>query len=122
MNRVRVFAGLTCAMAISAAVGCMLTVKPEELGPADVETTLFLRGDAGEADPRESDRILDSLTAQASAAPSRTIIAFLGDNVYPNGIPEEGQAEYADARRRLEAEVNAIPMGARGIFLPGNHD
>jgi hypothetical protein len=122
MNRVRVFAWLTCAMTISGAVGCMLTVKPEELGPADVETTLFLIGDAGEPDPRESDRILDSLTAQAAAAPSRSIIAFLGDNVYPDGIPAEGQAEYADARRRLEAQVNAIPLGARGIFLPGNHD
>jgi hypothetical protein len=69
-----------------------------------------------------SSPVLDSLKAQASEAPGRTVIAFLGDNVYPDGIPEEGRAEYADARRRLSAEVNAIPAGVRGIFVPGNHD
>ncbi len=62
------------------------------------------------------------MTAQARVAPSRSVIVFLGDNVYPSGIPAEGHAEYADSRRRLEAQVNAVPMGARGIFVPGNHD
>lgn len=118
----RALASLLCACSLSSLAGCALNVKPEELKPADIETTLFLIGDAGEADPRESDRVLDSMTAQAAVAPERTIVAFLGDNVYPNGIPEEGRAEYADARRRLEAQVNAIPRGARGIFMPGNHD
>lgn len=118
----RSLAGFFCACALCTVAGCLLNVKPQELAPADIETTLFLIGDAGEPDPREPDRVLDSMTAQASAAPARTIVAFLGDNVYPDGIPEEGRAEYADARRRLEAEVNAVPRGARGIFMPGNHD
>ena len=50
------------------------------------------------------------------------MIVFLGDNVYPAGIPEEGRAEYADARRRLADQVNTIPAGVRGVFIPGNHD
>ena len=87
-----------------------------------IETTVFLIGDAGEPDPREIGAPLDSLTAQAAVAPERSIIVFLGDNVYPDGIPEEGHAEWADARRRLEAQVLAVPPGARGVFLPGNHD
>ena len=96
----------------------------EEAAPADIETTLFLIGDAGEPDPRQprGGVPLESLTVQASAAPLRSVIVFLGDNVYPDGIPEEGVAEYADARRRLEAQVLAVPPGARGIFIPGNHD
>ena len=118
----RTLAGFLGACSLWAVAGCALNVKPQELAPADIETTLFLIGDAGEADPRESDRVLDSMTAQAAVAPERTIVAFLGDNVYPNGIPEEGRAEWADARRRLEAQVNAVPRGARGIFMPGNHD
>ncbi len=122
MTFVRTCAGLLFALALSGASGCLLNVKPETLQPADVETTLFLMGDAGEPDPRERGAALDSMTAQAALAPERSIIVFLGDNVYPNGIPEEGQAEYADARRRLEVQVNAVPAGARGIFIPGNHD
>lgn len=110
------------ALAIAFGVGCHQRVTIEELSPAEIETTLFLIGDAGEPDPRQIGSPLDSLTAQAAAAPARTIIVFLGDNVYPAGIPAEGAAEWADARRRLEAQVMAVPLGARGIFVPGNHD
>src|SRR5258708_3050521 len=118
----RLLAGLVCAFSLAAFSGCSLNVTKETLAPADVETTLFLIGDAGEPDPREPTLVLDSLSAQAAQIPGRALIVFLGDNVYPNGIPEEGQAEYADARRRLEVQVNAIPKGVRGIFIPGNHD
>jgi hypothetical protein len=90
--------------------------------PQDIETSLFLIGDAGAPDPREIGAPLDSLTAQAAVAPARSVIVFLGDNVYDDGIPEEGAAQFADARRRLEAQVLAVPAGVRAIFLPGNHD
>jgi hypothetical protein len=98
------------------------TAPYETPPPQEIETSLFLIGDAGAPDPRQVGAPLDSLSAQAAVAPARSIIMFLGDNVYDDGIPEEGAAEYADARRRLEAQVLAIPPGVRGIFLPGNHD
>jgi hypothetical protein len=113
---------MLCALAFGAAGGCHHKVTVEELKPEEIETTLFLIGDAGEPDPRQIGSPLDSLAVQASAAAERTIIIFLGDNVYPDGIPSEGAAEWADARRRLDAQVKAIPLGARGIFVPGNHD
>lgn len=111
---------------LGACVGCLpqLQLEDPELAPTDVETTLFLIGDAGEADPRATQGgvPLESLTVQASVAPQRSVIVFLGDNVYPDGIPEEGVAEFADARRRLEAQVLAVPQGVRAFFIPGNHD
>jgi hypothetical protein len=110
------------ALALAAATGCHHKVTLEELPAAEIETTLFFIGDAGEPDPRQVGSPLDSLTVQAAAAPERTIIVFLGDNVYPEGIPEAGAAEWADARRRLAAQVRAVPPGARGLFVPGNHD
>lgn len=118
----RWIAGAMCAVTSAAASGCTPHLRIEELPPVQIETTLFLIGDAGEGNPRESEVALDSMTAQALVAPGRSIIVFLGDNVYPDGIPEEGRAEWADARRRLELQVNAVPMGARAIFVPGNHD
>ena len=110
------------AFVIAATAACHHRVTLQEIPADQIETTLFLIGDAGEPDPRQIGAPLDSLTAQASVAPERTIVVFLGDNVYPAGMPAEGAAEWADARRRLEAEVRAIPAGARGIFVPGNHD
>lgn len=104
-----------------AVVSCRPSIYPTP-SPQDVETSLFLIGDAGETDPREEGAPLDSLTAQAAVAPERNVIVFLGDNVYEGGVPETGAAEYADARRRLAAQVRAVPSGVRAIFLPGNHD
>jgi len=109
-------------LALAGVIGCTHKVTLEKLAPEEIETTLFLLGDAGEPDPRQVGSPLDSLTVQAAEAPARTIIVFLGDNVYPEGIPAEGAAEWADARRRLEGQVRAIPPGVRGIFIPGNHD
>jgi hypothetical protein len=95
-------------------------IRPPE--PTDIETSVFLIGDAGEPNPREIGAPLDSMTAQIAVAPERSLVIFLGDNIYPDGLPEVGRAEWADARRRIEAQVNAIPQGARGVFMPGNHD
>ena len=113
---------LPTVLLVASAAGCRAPLTFDEPKTQDIETSLFLIGDAGEPDPRAIGVPLDSLTAQAAVAPQRSIIVFLGDNVYPEGIPEEGEAEYADARRRLEAQVLAVPPGARGLFIPGNHD
>jgi hypothetical protein len=121
-NVLRVAATLLIVAVVSACLPQLPRLRPDRDDPANIETTLFLIGDAGEPDPREIGAPLDSLTAQAATAPQRSIVIFLGDNVYPEGIPEEGRAELADSRRRLAAQVQAVPPGARGIFMPGNHD
>lgn len=103
------------------AAGCAGISIPDP-DPDQIETTIFLIGDAGEPDPRERSGALDSLTAQMAAHPERSVVLFLGDNVYPAGVPEPGSASYADAIRRLDVQILAVPMGAYGIFVPGNHD
>ena len=112
------------ALALALPAACFKPHHIEPPAPADIETSLFLIGDAGESDPRaeRSGIPLDSLTAQVAVDPQRSVVVFLGDNVYPDGIPEEGHAEFADARRRLEDQVEAVPRGARAFFIPGNHD
>lgn len=118
----RLIAGVLCASALTLFSSCVPKRPGTDITPADIETTLLLIGDAGEPDPRHSGVALDSLTAQAAADPARTIIVFLGDNVYPDGIPHDSSSTWADARRRLMSQVNAVPRGAKGIFIPGNHD
>ncbi len=110
------------ALAIFAASACAHHIRVKDIEPSEIETTVFFIGDAGEPDPRTYPRVLDSLKRQAAEAPGRTIIVFLGDNVYPNGTPVDSSLTWPDARRRLAAQVEVVPPGARAIFLPGNHD
>jgi hypothetical protein len=115
-------AGWAALILAGSVTACGGRTPPAELTPAEVETTLFLIGDAGAPDPHQVGAPLDSLAAQAAAAPGRTYVVFLGDNVYPEGVPREGAPEWKDARRRLAAQVRAVPDDARGLFIAGNHD
>lgn len=112
---------LACAIGISL-VGCAHRVKIKDIDPQEIETTLFLIGDAGDPDPRAQSVVLDSMKRQVTEAPGRAVVVFLGDNVYPSGIPVDSALTWPDARRRLASQMDAIPVGARGIFIPGNHD
>ncbi len=94
------------------------------LAPASqIDVTLFLVGDAGvPAAPPDSEPVLVALRAAAGAVPS-PVIVFLGDNVYPRGMPDSGAAGRAEAERRLSAQLAVLhATGARGLFVPGNHD
>jgi hypothetical protein len=101
--------------------GCRVGSGTTPTPTASVET-IFLIGDAGEPDPRLPADVLDSLAVQAAGVGARGTILFLGDNVYPAGSVEPGSANYSDAIRRLDAQIRAVPGGATGIFVPGNHD
>lgn len=88
---------------------------------ADVETTVFLIGDAG-VPGVEREPVFEALIAEASMLVS-PVIVFLGDNIYPAGMPREDAAGRMEAERRLGAQIDAVLRGGgRGIFVPGNHD
>lgn len=124
MADLRYHARLVSLGGVLLAAGCFAPPPETYVPPEAIEHTLFLIGDAGEPDPRaeRSGMPLDSLTAHIAPIADRSTVVFLGDNIYPPGIREPGSAETADARRRLEAQVLAVPLGARGLFVPGNHD
>ena len=87
-----------------------------------VETTLFLVGDAGAPGTRGL-FLLDALQSAAKTAHGAVVVAFLGDNLYPDGLPDSLHPSRAKAEHRLGASVDAVVgAGARGIFVPGNHD
>lgn len=85
-------------------------------------TSIFLLGDAGTAH-HEPDPNLMELTRQATASPIGSVIVFLGDNVYPNGLPAEGSPGRAEGERRLAVQLEVGRKSQRKtIFLAGNHD
>lgn len=86
-----------------------------------IQASIFLIGDAGAPSP--ADPVLDALSAELRALSTQATVVFLGDNVYPRGIPGEDDSGRAEAERRLLAQVAVVRgTGARGIFVPGNHD
>ena len=96
--------------------------NPARLSPGEIEHRVILIGDAGYAESDE--RIIKELTrvVDASAGIDVTVI-FLGDNIYPHGLPPASDPAHEIALRRLEAQMDAtLAGGATPVFIPGNHD
>ncbi|HXL52410.1 MAG TPA: metallophosphoesterase [Gemmatimonadales bacterium] len=91
--------------------------------PAEIDVSLFLIGDAGApAAPPDSEPVLMALRVAASAAP-HPVIVFLGDNVYPDGMPDSAAPKRRAAERVLTQQLRVLQAsGAGGFFVPGNHD
>lgn len=84
---------------------------------------LFLIGDAGNADEPQAQKTLDLLKSKLDSADSNSMLIFLGDNIYPNGMPKETAKDYALAKQKLEGQL-AITKNFKGktLVIPGNHD
>ena len=112
-----------------AATACSSALEPATTAPApmpsldSIEVAIFLIGDAG-SQAYDGEPVLRELALQSdSLRPVPQFVVFLGDNVYPRGVPPLGHPSREDAERRLAAQVLAIRKGsAQGLLIPGNHD
>ncbi|MDZ4258409.1 MAG: metallophosphoesterase [Gemmatimonadales bacterium] len=108
------FGALSCA-----GQGRMMQVAPAP--ESAIVGSLFLVGDAGA--PVPDDPVLAALGRALGEVPERSSVVFLGDNIYPAGIPDPSDPGYPEAQRRLAAQVDAVVgSGAKIYFVPGNHD
>jgi hypothetical protein len=136
-------AGVVCAAMLA---GCGTTryyVRPGHTpavpGPDDrFVGRLILVGDAGDVraslDPRqrETDRTFDAIRGDAARDAERTTVVWLGDNVYPRGLPlhvpdpcanrRRGDATPQEAEAVLRRQIAASAPAALALFVPGNHD
>lgn len=84
---------------------------------------IILIGDAGEPAEDYDEPVLLAVTKSATVIQESTLVIFLGDNIYPNGLPPEDDADRKEYERRIDEQINAVlEAGASGIFIPGNHD
>lgn len=85
--------------------------------------TIFLIGDAGNADEPHAKHTLSLLKNKLDSADQNSMLILLGDNIYPSGMPKETDKEYALARQKLETQL-AITKNFKGktLVIPGNHD
>ncbi|WP_353719783.1 metallophosphoesterase [Dyadobacter sp. 676] len=87
--------------------------------PAVMRRLIFI-GDAGEINPKQHKALAD---AAAHILPGRSIVMFLGDNIYPHGMGLPGSPEEKETQAIIRSQF--MPMRAAGAatyFVPGNHD
>jgi hypothetical protein len=82
---------------------------------------LLLLGDAG--NPRVDEPNFILLKKWAKKSPGQTMVIYLGDNVYDNGMPAPEAPDREEMERRLQAQIDILlNSGAQGFFVAGNHD
>jgi len=65
--------------------------------------------------------VLLALRDIVAVVPEKTVVAFLGDNIYPAGLPPVGDIGRDAAEQALRAQLTAAGL-AQALFVPGNHD
>lgn len=88
------------------------------------EYTMFLVGDVGLPNSTTGKLTLSMLDTMLKKEPAeRSGVIFLGDNVYPKGIPESDAPNYDNEVAKLYGQYQPI-KDFKGdiVFIPGNHD
>ncbi|WP_299757734.1 metallophosphoesterase [uncultured Pontibacter sp.] len=90
---------------------------------ADLLHSVALLGDVGAIATDGSDPVLKLAQQWQQEAKERGTMVFLGDNLYPIGLPEAGHRHREMAESRLNTLIQSIKSyPGQGIFLGGNHD
>jgi hypothetical protein len=91
-------------------------------GVDSVSQRIFLIGDAGEL-KAGAHPVVDWLKKNVDWNDERNMAIYLGDNIYPLGLPAEGEPSYAEAKKIIDYQIG-LTRGkkAKAYFIPGNHD
>ncbi len=95
-----------------------------QLPDKPIHKTFYLLGDAGKSPVGGYSK---GLTAYQKAIKNvdtkNDYTIFLGDNIYPSGLPSEDHESYDKAKFQIQTQVNAVKdFKGKVLFIPGNHD
>ncbi|MBD3903574.1 metallophosphoesterase [Chryseobacterium sp. Ch-15] len=96
---------------------------PQSEQKTEQDFQIFLVGDAGNSEEIQAQQTLNFLKNKIDSANSNSMLIFLGDNIYPLGMPKEGDKDYSLAKEKMENQL-AITKNFKGktLVIPGNHD
>lgn len=85
--------------------------------------SVCLVGDTGNITDAQHDPVLKLLRQWLGQTQHRGTLIFLGDNIYPVGLPPEGHKTRAIAERRLKVQLDLVKdYPGQVYFISGNHD
>ncbi len=125
--------------AILGVAGCVPPAPPlptalsrsaSQTADGEIVATLFLLGDPGDAVPGRSPVLtaLGDEVRSTARTGHRTVVAFLGDLVYPAGVRPPTHTDHPRDTLILRSQLEVLldesgsSSGAEGWFIPGNHD
>lgn len=93
------------------------------LASKEISHSFYLIGDAGNSPLGTSSIALEAFKVALEKASKRSTAIFLGDNIYPNGMPEEDSKSRELAEHQLNIQTAAVKnFKGETIFISGNHD
>ncbi len=133
MNRNAIRKHFVFVVALSFLTGCATyKTKYSDLNPPlDIETTkeishtFYLIGDAGLSPMGDMNSALKIFKNRLDVANENSTAIFLGDNIYPAGLPDskDSTAAFLVAKNHLDAQLNTLEnFKGKPFFIPGNHD
>ncbi len=89
-----------------------------------ITTNVFLIGDTGKPDEDGSaPKAVRVMQQKFVAADKNDVLLFLGDNIYPNGLPTTEGEKTESAKKALQLQIDiAKTFPGKVFFIPGNHD
>ncbi len=82
---------------------------------------IWLVGDAGKL--KNGRNIQLEYLKKLNLLDNNSTVLFLGDNIYPTGLPDSQARHYGERKSALDQQVALVSnTGATAYFIPGNHD
>ena len=91
----------------------------------EISHTLYLIGDAGLSPMNDMNAALKIFKQKLDKADKNSTAIFLGDNIYPAGLPDskDSTQAYRVAKNHLDAQLETLEnYKGKRFFIPGNHD
>ena len=87
-----------------------------------IRQRIFLIGDAGDLHGGKHP-VVDWLIENGDIDDERNLVLYMGDNIYPYGLPFKGENSYDYSKQILDYQISLVKdKKAQAIFIPGNHD
>ncbi|MFC0264374.1 BamA/TamA family outer membrane protein [Fontibacter flavus] len=102
----------------------MLSTFSSSSKAQEIMHRVFLIGDGGELN-EDSKAILKKIqyqTENLKSTGSKVDFLFLGDNIYPKGMPQKGHFLREVSEEILDLQIGLVGSENRAWFIPGNHD
>lgn len=109
-------------------IGCLISsfglcaqFPKDALDDDSVKTRIVLVGDAG-ALVKGKAMVLDAIKSHVKLD-KKTVVLYLGDNLYDAGLPDETFNSYSIMKAALDSQISLLKGSeAKGYMIPGNHD
>ena len=89
----------------------------------EIEHSFYLIGDGGNSPLGTQTETIKDFSLGLEIASKNSTALFLGDNIYPAGLPKKEHPQREFAEHQLNVQTKSVEnFKGKAIFIPGNHD